>query len=265
MDGSGPHPKLLDFGISKILAERDQTRTLTGAGTALGTLPYMSPEQLQDAPSVDARTDIYAAGVMMYEALTGQRPFRASNDGALALAILAHQPLPLRALEPDVPAELERVVLRAMARDPRARHESVSALIDELMPWASSAVRAADAAHRARGVRRQRRALAFAVALLATVCVGAAIMGSGTQHTSTGAYAEAQIRGATAFQAPRMRPSSASAAAPTFAAPPEHGPPVLQPARPTRDGAVRTTRDPALLRPKPSQRPRAGAIRIHQL
>jgi serine/threonine protein kinase len=92
----------------------------------------MSPEQLIDAPNVDERTDIYAAGVMMYEALTGCLPFRADGYNALVLAIAAQRPLPMAALVPDVPRALERVVMRAMAKEPRDRHPDAQTLIDEL-------------------------------------------------------------------------------------------------------------------------------------
>ncbi len=152
-DGATYEPKVLDFGISKLRSARAVSRSgsespastsrsrtecasteehLTGQGTGLGTVAYMSPEQLVDALNVDERTDIYAAGVMMYEALTGCLPFRAEGYNALVLAIAGQRPLPISALVSDVPRALERIVMRAMAKEPRDRQPDAQTLIDEL-------------------------------------------------------------------------------------------------------------------------------------
>ncbi len=109
--------KVTDFGIAKILEDADRT----AAGTLLGTAKYLAPEQVEGAP-VDQRTDLYALGVVLYEALTGRPPFVEETDAATALARLREHPVPPRALDASIPAALERVVLTAMARDPAHRY-----------------------------------------------------------------------------------------------------------------------------------------------
>ena len=114
--------KILDFGIVK-QGEQGLTRT----GVTVGTLPYMSPEQLRRDP-LDARTDIWSLGVVLHEMLTGRRPFERGDDHALRDAIVFSQPDSLRAMRPDLPHELSRAVSVALAKHPeiaiRARGRS---------------------------------------------------------------------------------------------------------------------------------------------
>ncbi|MCB0962861.1 MAG: serine/threonine protein kinase, partial [Acidimicrobiales bacterium] len=104
-----------DFGIAKAVEGQD----LTGTGTMIGTAKYLAPEQVQGAP-VDGRADLYALGVVLYEALAGQPPFAADTDAATALARLQHDPAPLRSHRAEVPPAVEAVVLQALARRPEA-------------------------------------------------------------------------------------------------------------------------------------------------
>ena len=106
-----------DFGIAKVLDEPDLTRTTQ----LLGTVKYLAPEQVESGP-VDARTDVYALGAVLYEALCGEPPFRADNAAALALARLQRDPRPPHDVVAGVPPALEAVVLRALARSPDARY-----------------------------------------------------------------------------------------------------------------------------------------------
>jgi serine/threonine protein kinase len=183
-DGSPREPKVLDFGVSKIRADLDPGQTLTRPGAALGTLPYMAPELLEDAPDADERADIYAAGVMMYEALCGKRPFRAGSDGALVRAILAHQPPSLRALEPGVPAQLERVVMRAMAKRPSDRQRDAETLIRELQACAEA--RAGAAQFPASTTSRRWASVALALAAASTVLAALLQLGQfGVRRTET--------------------------------------------------------------------------------
>jgi serine/threonine-protein kinase len=121
--------KVTDFGIAKVRDDGpDHLRgaggpsaDLTVPGTFLGTAKYLAPEQVEGAP-VDARADVYALGVVLYEMLSGSAPFDGDNDAAIALARLHRTPRPLHELRPDVPPALESVVARAMERRPDQRY-----------------------------------------------------------------------------------------------------------------------------------------------
>ncbi|HEX9295290.1 MAG TPA: serine/threonine-protein kinase [Polyangiaceae bacterium] len=126
--------KVLDFGISKLQDESDASLTTTQG--ALGTPNYMSPEQVRSAKHVDARTDIWSLGVILYELLTDALPFTGATPTAVAAAIVA-DPVPnLRALRPDVPVELEAIVMKALSKRVEDRFADVRALAAALAPWA---------------------------------------------------------------------------------------------------------------------------------
>jgi eukaryotic-like serine/threonine-protein kinase len=116
--------KLLDFGISKV-AGADELH-LTKTGMVMGTPFYMSPEQARGDRNLDNRVDIYATGVMMYECLTGRRPFHASNYNALLMQILTTDPRPPQDLRPAVPEGFSKVLAKAMQRDREKRYQSAS-------------------------------------------------------------------------------------------------------------------------------------------
>jgi hypothetical protein len=117
-----------DFGIAKVRDEAD----LTSTGAMIGTAKYLSPEQVEGAP-VDARSDVYALGVVLYECVCGQPPFEAPTPAATALARLHQPPLPPAALRPDVPPALAAVVLRALDRQPERRFQSAGDLRTALL------------------------------------------------------------------------------------------------------------------------------------
>jgi serine/threonine-protein kinase len=112
-------PKILDFGIALLLADRAAGR-ITQAGMVLGSLPYMSPEQLT-GEDCDARTDIYALGVMLFEMLTGKRPFDRERSEALMFAIISNAAQPVRSLRPDAPEALDRLIAECLRKDPSQR------------------------------------------------------------------------------------------------------------------------------------------------
>src|SRR5689334_411501 len=119
---------LADFGIAKIY---EDTLQLTGEGNMVGTPAYMAPEQLQ-GQRVDARTDIYALGVVLYQVLTGECPFVAETPLAVAMMHI-HNPLrPPRQIKPDIPETIERIILRAMAKDPADRFQTAEEMAASL-------------------------------------------------------------------------------------------------------------------------------------
>jgi len=122
--------KVMDFGIAR-LATRPAQAGLTQAGMVIGTPEYMAPEQLL-GDELDARADVYSAGVVLYECLTGRLPFEAPTPIALISRVLEETPPAPRALHADIPETLSALVLRAMARDRDARIASAKALNDAL-------------------------------------------------------------------------------------------------------------------------------------
>lgn len=134
---TGPRSaKLLDFGLAKEIsgasAEADATATaLTGVGGVVGTAGYMSPEQLRGDP-VDARSDIFQLGALLYEALTGERAFPGATATERLANTLSRDPDWSRVARPDVPAGLRAVLTRALAREPALRYGSAAELLSEL-------------------------------------------------------------------------------------------------------------------------------------
>ncbi|MFL6203506.1 MAG: protein kinase domain-containing protein [Thermoanaerobaculia bacterium] len=119
--------KILDFGIAKLAGEAGLTRT----GSTVGTPAYMSPEQMRGA-EVDGRADLWALGVVLYEMVTGRRPFLGEHESGLRAAILDQEPEPLTRLRPDAPPELEGVVHRLLSKDPAGRYPTADAAVAEL-------------------------------------------------------------------------------------------------------------------------------------
>lgn len=135
-DGS-PLVKVLDFGISKAMSSELEplTGNLTATRSVLGTPFYMSPEQVRDAKKVDARTDIWSLGLILHELLSASPAFEGTTLPGVCAAIAADPPAALRLKRPDVPVELEAIVLKCLEKDPAKRFQSARELSDRLTPW----------------------------------------------------------------------------------------------------------------------------------
>ncbi|HVY25174.1 MAG TPA: protein kinase [Polyangiaceae bacterium] len=127
--------KVLDFGISKIALPRSK-RDLVRTQMALGSPVYMSPEQIRRSDQVDARSDIWAIGCVLFELLTGVTAFDEPSLLELSAAILEREPVPLQTLRPDASEELEEVVLRCLQKNPDQRYQNVAELAAALYPFA---------------------------------------------------------------------------------------------------------------------------------
>jgi eukaryotic-like serine/threonine-protein kinase len=259
-------PKLLDFGVSKILSPTEDGTRLTREGVLLGTPAFMSPEQLRDPSRVDARSDIYSMGVVLFEALAGTLPYDASGRDALILSIAEHRVRPIREVRPGLSRPLAEVIMRAMSADPDARYPDVGALIDAL----------AEAQHGRRPARNDFKVRLIALAgLCGMAAVGAvAIGGIGPGRATQNAPLEGAKVGLPLTPADPLAASPlASVRVPLEPRPPSeeaHGQPT-QPQTATPDPAAEVRRSvPSFRRrlkltasdhPHPS-RARAGELRI---
>ncbi len=136
--------KVLDFGLSKIVAALSMTAT----NTSLGTPHYESPEQLRSAKSADARSDIWSLGVITYQLLSGRLPFRGETAAELIVQIVGSEPAELGLVAPDVPAGLCLAVARALQKKPEHRFDSVEAFAAAIAPFGSPHLAAANSARR---------------------------------------------------------------------------------------------------------------------
>ncbi len=131
-----PCIKVLDFGISKILGTDDTSLTATNA--TLGSVRYMSPEQISNSKTVDTRTDIWALGATLFELLTNRSPFRGESSLEIVSRILQEEPMSVRELRPDIPEFVEFVIARCL----RKRREDRFQTVDELIPLLQQAIAA---------------------------------------------------------------------------------------------------------------------------
>src|SRR4029077_18435496 len=164
-DGEG-RVKVTDFGIA-----RAGTSQMTEAGSIVGTAQYLSPEQARGG-EVDPRSDLYSLGIVLYELLTGKTPFDGETPVEIAMKHLSTAPKPPSKLRPDIPPELDMVVMRALAKNPDDRYQSADEMEGDLDRVARGVRVSATTVDTATQVLR-RRATAGRGAAAATACGGA--------------------------------------------------------------------------------------------
>src|SRR5579863_3975196 len=136
------HAKVLDFGLAKLapvggalnlsaMPTASELEQLTRPGTAMGTLTYMSPEQVR-GEELDARTDLFSFGAVLYEMVTGIMPFRGETSGLIAEAILNRRPVEPVRLNPDIPAKLEEIINKALEKDRKLRYQNAADIRTDL-------------------------------------------------------------------------------------------------------------------------------------
>ena len=178
--------KLLDFGLAKLAQEAvpatpdsqlpTMQNAITGEGTILGTLQYMAPEQVE-AKEVDARTDIFAFGVVIYEMATGKKAFEGKTSASVMAKIMEAEPPSMASLQPMTPPALDRVVKRCLAKEPEKRWQTASDLCEELKWIAEGGSQVTSVPTAAANGTRALGRRALILSLLGILLLGAAISG----------------------------------------------------------------------------------------
>ncbi len=158
--------KIMDFGLAKLRGGPALTKT----GTTLGTVAYMSPEQASGC-EVDHRSDLWSAGVVLYEMLAGELPFRGEREVAIVHAIMHEAPRPMRHRTPPVPEALEHVVAKALKKKPEARYDSAGAMLADLRAYEEAQRAEASGAFSVRALARQLRRPRVAIAVAAAILI----------------------------------------------------------------------------------------------
>lgn len=174
-------PKVLDFGVARIADDADRATRYTKVGDLVGTLPYMSPEQVVAEPaSIDARTDVYSLGVVLYELLAGRLPYRIERRWTdVAHGVHEEDTIPLRTVSRSYRGDLSVVVAKALEADPGRRYESAGAFGDDLSRYLTHEPILAVAPttrYHARKFARRHRALVAAAAAVAIVLIAGTVV-----------------------------------------------------------------------------------------
>ena len=249
--------KLMDFGIAK--AASDHRLTMTG--TTLGSLYYMSPEQIQGATTVDGRADLYSAGITLYELVTGKRPFDGTSQFEIMSAHLNRMPVPPVEVDPKLPQILNDVILMSVAKSPDARFQTAAAFrnaLGNVVPAPAAAKPAVAAASPVEPAvarpAKSRRGLWMGIGAVATAAAVIAIIQFGPWHGTKAAPAIPETKPIVEAPAPSPQPppapvetaTPAPPAAPVAetAPPPAVAAPASKPA-PTKPKQVRAQATPA--------------------
>jgi Tol biopolymer transport system component/tRNA A-37 threonylcarbamoyl transferase component Bud32 len=175
--------KVLDFGLAKLaehgLSAGEATATATGEGKIVGTVAYMSPEQAQ-GKKVDHRSDVFSLGVMLYEMVTGKRPFQGDSTVSLLASVLRDQPPAVSEVNPAFPVGVARIIRRCLAKEPAQRYQSAVDLRHDLEDWreeSRSGTHSAPAPSIARALGPGRARRLFVVPLAIAGLLGAAVVG----------------------------------------------------------------------------------------
>ena len=184
-------PKLADLGVAKFTDEAHKT-TVTTTGMIIGTPAYMAPEQMMDSHHIDARADIYALGVVLYEMLTGKRPTEGSTAVELLAKALKGEPLPdVRTMCPEISAAIAHVISLMCAPKPEDRPTTTLAVAQLLQQAAMGQLKLPKKKPRAADARRTKRPFPVAACVMGALVLGAAVFGwrawSSRQKTATGA------------------------------------------------------------------------------
>ncbi len=251
--------KLLDFGIAKTetVLRKTTDRRSTLAGQSLGTPYYMSPEQFRSAKQIDHRSDLWGVGVLVYEALTGELPFKGETVGALAIVVHEAVAVPPSKLAPNLPAALDAWFAKACAHDPGNRFESAGALATGLRAAFGAITSSPEAGSGASGPRMvishpdiatddlaAMRATAFATAAgtvdiprrklpVAAIVIGTAALVAGA--------AGAMVLGSKPVSTVQQPTAATSIPAPSALPVPSPPPPVAETAAPSATAALDTT------------------------
>ena len=174
-------PRIVDFGVARLLGDDATMSQATITGQLLGTLPYMSPEQIAGGPSVDGRTDVYALGVVGFEMLTGSLPYDVRDKPVVeAVRIIdADEPTRLSSFDRELRGDLETIVGMALAKEPDRRYPSARALANDLRRWARGEpieARRPGTAYQLQRFARRNRGLVAGLAVAAVVLVAGTVV-----------------------------------------------------------------------------------------
>jgi eukaryotic-like serine/threonine-protein kinase len=251
--------KLMDFGIAKASTDRRLTMT----GTTVGSLYYMSPEQIQGAGGVDARSDLYSLGVSLYELVTGKKPFDGDSQYAIMAAHLEKSPVPPIQVDPRLPQLLNDVILMSVQKDPNARFQSAGALRNALGSLAGPETTPLAAPATATAPPRSKRGLWMALGAVATALAVVGVIELGP-HKGT----KAQIPPSVPIETPAQSNPAPVTQPPVTEPPPQtQQPQIQQPQTPASAPASVTQPDvakPSRPAPQPAQKPAVQQPAVQQ-